>query len=138
MAKIINTIRNNKPPFLDPVWSDILNDQTEYSTPSTFWIDNPAILFQSAEIIPHDAMNNAERLNAMTRIVIIISILMFLYNFPFWWLFLGLSIIFIIIYWFFMQEREKTYKRKEFLRTPRNPIIQPINPEPKLNIISYI
>ena len=42
-------------------------------TPLTFWLEDPSVLFQSFDIIPHSDMSDVERLNAMTRMIIIIT-----------------------------------------------------------------
>ena len=64
-----------------------------------FWIYDPSILFQTYDIIPTDNMCNVNRMNALTRVIILISLVMFIIKFPLWWLFLLLGIFIIIFFW---------------------------------------
>lgn len=43
-----------------------------------FWLDDPCILVKSLNLIPTQKMNNAERLNALTRLLILITLGMWL------------------------------------------------------------
>lgn len=106
-------------------------------TPIAFWFEDPSAIFQTFDIIPNSNMTDAERLNAMTRVIIIISAIMFVIKFPAWWIFLVLGIIVVIILWFIMKSREQIYAdnlrkhqyAREYLRKPRparNPIVQPV------------
>jgi len=96
---------------------------------SKIWIEDPTVLFQTLDIMPDANMTNAERLNAMTRVIIIITAIMFILKFPVWWLFLGLGLIVVIIIWYIIKGREQVYLRqqREYLRKPRRRIITPLN-----------
>lgn len=119
-----------KPPsFLDPKWNEII-ESPKITNPSTFWFDNPNYLFQTFDILPQADMTDAERLNAMTRVIIVISAIMFLVQFQLWWLFLSLGLIVVIALWQLVKDRETIYLKslrhqREYLR-PRA-IIKPIN-----------
>lgn len=139
----------NYPAYLDPKWDFIINsnnsndtperigsnniwDLSKGKSPGTFWIHDPNVLFSTFEVIPTDRMNNAERLNAMTRIIVIISAIMFLIKFALWWLFLLLGIMIVIIFWYLIQGKYILYKnstqyQREYLRQPQKPILKPIN-----------
>jgi hypothetical protein len=116
-----------------------LNPRFVY-TPVNFWFEDPSSLFQNFDIIPHIDMTEAERFNSMTRVIIIISAVMFALKFPFWWLFLTLGLIVVIILWYIIRVRENEYSNhireqsfsREYLRKPIYPagigtIIQPVN-----------
>ena len=62
-----------------------------------FWLNNPKILFSNFDIIPTQNMTNAERLNALTRLLIIITIVMYFMGYDQYFTVLGLGIILIII-----------------------------------------
>lgn len=100
--------RNTSSYLDDPLW----NPPPPKVTP--FWINDPRALFSSTDLVSRDNMTNAERLNALTRVIVIISIIMFLVRFPLWWLFLLIGLIFVIIL-FYMEQR---YWNKEYLRKP--------------------
>ena len=140
---------NYLPPFIDPEWTSLVNDNNHpVSKPSfnnshhhmksslkssykssNFWVEDPKTLFQSFDIIPQDDMNNAERLNAMTRIIIIITAMMFVIRFSLWWLFLVIGLIVVIILWYMVKSYEDIYihRQREYLRRPRGSIIHPAN-----------
>lgn len=140
------------PPFLDVRWDEIINnpdvDRITPMIPSDFWFENPSTLLRNFDVMPQSDMNDAERLNAMTRMVIIIAIIMFVAQFQLWWLFLALGLITVIALWYLVKSREQIYleslrRRREYLRRP---LIQPLILQPmqemkgvqtqQLNIIS--
>lgn len=135
----------NPPSFLDPKWNEV-TDTPKPVLGSTFWLENPNYLFQTFDLFPEPEMNDAERLNAMTRIVIIISAIMFLFQFQLWWLFLLLGLLVVIALWQLVKDRENIYfeslrRQREYLRPrtivkPMNPIIHPT--KSSLNIIARI
>lgn len=43
-----------------------------------FWLNDPSILFHSAQIWPTKDMHKEEKLNAMTRLIVIVTILLYL------------------------------------------------------------
>ncbi|CAH6420545.1 Hypothetical protein HVR_LOCUS1219 [uncultured virus] len=124
-------------PFNNSQWHlDQESDQTKVGsksiyTPSNFWFEDPSTLFQSFDIIPNSDMTDAERLNAMTRIIIIIAAIMFAVKFPAWWIFLILALLVVIILWYIIKGREESYseqirRQTEYLRRPKKSIIVPI------------
>lgn len=133
----------------DPINKSIsINTSNYIYTPVKFWVEEPLILFQTLEVIPRDEMTIAERLNAMTRVIIIIAAIMFIVKFPLWWLFLIFGLIVVVVMWYLIKEKDNI-RQREYLRSvnkPRKQIIQQINNEPlgkcrnvhnqQLNIIS--
>ena len=104
--------------------------------PVHFWFDDPSALFQTFHIVPNPDMTDAERLNAMTRVIIVIAAIMFLLKFPIWWLFLGLGILVVIVLWYIIKSRDQMYtdyvhRQREYLRKPIRKIIQPIDNIPR-------
>lgn len=101
-----------------------------------FWIYDPTVLFQKIDICPSEEMTNAERLNSMTRVVIIITLVMFLLKFDLWMVFLLLSLFSIIIVWFFVKGRDELYldymyRKKQYIRKPKTTKIdQPLHTKP--------
>jgi len=80
------------------------------STP--FWANDPSILFQKNEIFqlwPSPDMSSEEKMNAISRTIIILSLLGFLFTFSFRFLFIG--IITFSIIWFVY--KNDNYKKKE-------------------------
>lgn len=72
---------------------------------STFWLENPLILFKDIKFIPKKIMEKEEQMNCITRLVIFLFLLMYLVGYKHAFLFFVLSIIFIIIL-FYLQKRK--------------------------------
>ena len=62
-----------------------------------FWIEDPCILFTDIVFFPTSEMSKEQKLNALTRLAIVITIIMFALDYEHWLIFLLLSILFIII-----------------------------------------
>ena len=73
----------------------------------TFWLKNPSSLFCSVSPIPHGSLASGERLNALTRFVIYISIIMLVSNYKYTKAFLVLSVVFIILIYLTSTKNER-------------------------------
>jgi hypothetical protein len=62
-----------------------------------FWASDPKILIKNLDIIPNQQMNNAERLNALTRLLIIITVIMYVTNYEHAFTVFALGLILIIL-----------------------------------------
>ena len=69
-----------------------------------FWLEEPLSLLRSATIIPYCGMTISARLNALTRLVLLISLILWLFCFRQWWLFLFLGLLMIIILYYLDQQ----------------------------------
>ena len=74
---------------------------------SAFWLDNPFILIKDIKFIPKSTMSKEDQMNCITRLVIFLFLLLYLINYKHSFLFLILSIIFIIIL-YYLQKRQMT------------------------------
>ena len=65
-----------------------------------FWLEDPTWLIRSLQIFPREGMYEAQRLNALTRLVIVIAIILIFVPLASWIIFLisGLVLI-VILYW---------------------------------------
>lgn len=70
-----------------------------------FWLQNLGSLFSSPQMIPMKNMNFSEQLNAITRLIVVIFVVLFLIKFEYAIHFLVLSLAFIIII-FYVQKRK--------------------------------
>lgn len=63
-----------------------------------FWIYKPDLLWASPVVLPNASMAEAEKLNTLTRLVLLITVVLFFVGFTQWWLFLifGLGFVFIL------------------------------------------
>ena len=57
---------------------DSIDKDMIYSEP--FWLNNPIVLFKNLDFIPRKNMTQAQRLNALTRLLILICLLMYYYD----------------------------------------------------------
>jgi len=62
-----------------------------------FWVASPCILVTDIQIFPTKTMTKTEKLNALTRLTIIITILMYVFDFKYWLPFLFIALISIIL-----------------------------------------
>jgi hypothetical protein len=76
-----------------------------------FWTEDPCILFTNITLFPTKNMVKSEKLNALTRLVIIISLLLYLMENDNWFVFLTLSILIIIIMNY--KEEQEKFKKSE-------------------------
>ena len=83
-------------PLIDPRKNYGISNKFENGNKNEFWITDPSILIEVLDIVPHDNMNDEERLNALTRIILIISLIMYIIKFEGWIIFLFLGIAFTV------------------------------------------
>jgi hypothetical protein len=62
-----------------------------------FWLNDPKILFSSCDIIPSQKMTNAERLNALTRLLLLLVLIMYLMDYDQWLTVLIVGLLLIIV-----------------------------------------
>ena len=62
-----------------------------------FFVEDPCQLFAHLYIFPTQSMTIDEKLNALTRLAIIISLIMFALDYNHWFTFLILSLLFIVL-----------------------------------------
>lgn len=110
-------------------------------TPNTTWFQGLSNLFCSKNLLPMSNMSLEEQINAITRIVLVIFIIILLFDLKCSMIFLIVSLVFIIILYYLqrnMMEKFKTESFKELSSDPddnsKNPKYQ-VPPKPK---VSYI
>ena len=62
---------------------------------NTFWLDNPCILFTNLNFIPASNLSLNERLNALTRIVLVTTGVLYYIEYQYWSVFLLASLLII-------------------------------------------
>ena len=83
-----------------------------------FWADNPNVLLNPAyltEFYPSEDMSYSQKLNAITRMIIILSLLVFLYTRTVRSVLFGLMSIGVVylVHYYYSVEKQKTEKRKD-------------------------
>ena len=79
-----------------------------------FWIENIANLFCEFTLLPLDGMSLAEQMNALSRLVIIIFLVLLLLGVRFSILFLLLSLLFIIILYYIQRNNMERFKAEHY------------------------
>ena len=69
----------------------------EKGSNDVFWAKDPCALFQSYSIFPTPEMSKNEKLNALTRLIICITAIMYYMKYEFWFTFLILALLLIVI-----------------------------------------
>lgn len=72
-----------------------------------FWLEDWSALFQNFDILPECGMQNAERLNTMTRLIFVIAIILAIVGVGSWLLFLILGLILVVILWYNSERKSK-------------------------------
>ena len=67
------------------------------SLTNPFWLNDPKVLLANCDIIPNQKMTNAERLNALTRLLIIITIGLYILGYDHYLTVLILGLLLIIV-----------------------------------------
>ena len=67
------------------------------NTGEKFWLNDPKSLFYSLNVIPNNEMTNAERLNAMTRLLLVVVLAMYLLDYEQYSTVLILGLLLIIV-----------------------------------------
>lgn len=76
------------------------------------WLENPLNLVCDTSMIPLEGMSYTEQMNAITRLVIVIFIIMLLVGFKDSLFFLVISLIFIIILYYYQRKNMMNYSEK--------------------------
>jgi hypothetical protein len=75
-----------------------------------FWLENIASLFYDFSVVPLEGMKIAEQMNAITRLIFIVFVILFLLNYQHAILFLLISIVFIIILYYIQRRQMEQFK----------------------------
>jgi hypothetical protein len=70
-----------------------------------FFIQDPRSLFYSWEIIPSASMTDAEKYNALVRLLLIVVLILFIVGVVFWWQILVIGLILIIVLWYLSSQQ---------------------------------
>ena len=62
-----------------------------------FWVENPCIIVTDVKVFPTEEMDTNQKLNALTRLSIIIAIVMYLMKYKYWFMFLILALFIIVL-----------------------------------------
>jgi hypothetical protein len=109
--------------------------------PNTTWFQGLSNLFCSKDLLPLSSMTLEQQINAITRSVIIIYVIIMLFDIKCANVFIIVSVIFIIIL-YYLQRRTMTTKEEQFENIPdpednsKNPKYE-VPPKPKVKYCEY-
>jgi hypothetical protein len=69
-----------------------------------FWLEEPRHLLRQWTLVPSPDMTNNMRLNALTRLVLVVSLVLLLAGVRQWWLFLLMGLLLLILAWGYQLE----------------------------------
>lgn len=62
-----------------------------------FWVEDTCILFTNPQIFPTPSMSRNEKLNSLTRLAIVISVVLYIMKYEYWLPFLLISVLAIVL-----------------------------------------
>ena len=83
---------------------------------NVFWLENISDFFCDFALIPLDSMSLSSRLNAVTRLVVIVFFVLLLLDFKYSLSFLLVSLLFIIILYYIQKRNMESYCPEENYR----------------------
>jgi len=100
-----------------------------------FWIKDITVLYRNTSILPNQHMTDIERLNALTRLVLVITLVLFVLRVTSWLVFLigGIGIVLFLYYisTFHPSSNQKLIEhftsKKQFQKNKRSFNIKPRN-----------
>ena len=98
----------------------MLNQQSTLKKPKV-WMDDLCAIFDKPEIIPIGTMTKNEKINAITRLVLVIFVIMSIVKYPYSVTFLALALIIILILYFI--NTKEYYSSMDHPTQYRNPLI---------------
>ena len=104
--------------------SPLLNRHAKRSMSDTkFWVEDPCILIKDLHIFPTAEMTRDEKLNALTRLSIIIAIIMYVMGYRQWFTFLILAFLIVVLLKYVKMPKEvsKEGKIEHFTVVPTYP-----------------
>lgn len=82
-----------------------------------FWLEDPSTLIKSFHLLPDERAGRIERLNSLSLLIIIISLVLFLLKVRYWWVFLIGGLLVTIVLW--KSEQIQCYQEIMFVTRPQ-------------------
>jgi hypothetical protein len=80
---------------------------------SNFWCENPSVLFNNIQLFSHPFMTLEEQLNAISRLILVVSLIMWLFDIKYALKFMIISLLFIIIIYYNQKKRMQQNKENK-------------------------
>lgn len=73
------------------------DSRPQQNSDDKFWVEDPCILFNICNIFPTQVMTKNQKLNALTRLILIIAVIMYFTDNSWWFCFFSVAILFVIV-----------------------------------------
>lgn len=84
-----------------------------------FWAENPCVLVTDMKVFPTAEMSTNEKLNALTRLAIIVAIIMYFMKYPHWFVFISIALLVIVLLKYAKPDgKESPETREDFTIVP--------------------
>lgn len=83
-----------------------------------YWYLDPIALFQSTKIIPTPDLTPQQRANAFARLILLVTLILFLFGFGNWWLFLIFGLALSILFGLVESQRSTQTTMNPIIETP--------------------
>lgn len=81
--------------------------------PTKFWIEDPCILLTDIVFFPTANMTREQKLNALTRLAVVIAVAMFVMDSKYWSTFLLVAVLFLVVIEYSEKSKDVRDKNKE-------------------------
>jgi hypothetical protein len=121
------------------------NDENDESAANTFWLNNPTILFDKnaiTELWPVETMTREQKINAITRLVILLTLVGFLFLNNIKILITGIIAILILLFTYYILNKNanlnkltETFSNEEIYEKVKHNFTNPTSTNPIMNIL---
>lgn len=88
------------------------------TNPTKFWISDVCVLFSDLQFFPTANMTREEKLNALTRLAVVIAIVMYLMDYKHWHTFLLIAILTLVVVEYASKNKDNNKSQEGFTITP--------------------
>ena len=121
------------------------NDENENDASNTFWLNNPIILFDKntiTQLWPLENMTREQKINAITRLIILLTLIGFLFLNDIKILITGIIAILILIFTYYILNKnanlnkfKETFSNEEIYEKVKHNFTNPTSTNPVMNIL---
>lgn len=90
---------------------------------SKFWLEDFGELFKNSTIFPNSSMTEVERLNSMTRLILVITLILYLLRIKSWLIFLIFGLI-LVIFLYYTSNIQKSQRKERHIRKKENTVYE--------------
>ena len=129
----------------DNIVNDENENENENNVSNTFWLNNPAILFDKnaiTELWPLESMTREQKINAITRLVIILTLIGFLFLNNIKILVTGIIAILILLFTYYILNKntnlnkvKETFSNEDIYKKVKHNFTNPSVINPVMNIL---